>query len=131
MGLGPCPALGFNLASDLAQLLDGEHVKQARVLEKPAPVLAEQVADDGAASLDIGVSADKHRAPIISRYVACGHVAPDDPRFAVVMQVCEYLLLQGMVLGDGEGHKLIQRKPVLPIDQIGKASFRERVWKYG
>src|SRR3546814_12081215 len=32
------------------------------------------------------------------------------------MQVCEYLLLPGMVLGDGEGHKLIQRKPVLPID---------------
>src|SRR3546814_18752383 len=114
MGLGPCPALGFNLASDLAQLLDGEHVKQARVLEKPAPVLAEQVAADGAASLDIGVSADKHRAPIIRRYVACGHVAPDESSLAVLMKVCEYLPLPGNAPGGCEAHHPITAKPALP-----------------
>jgi hypothetical protein len=32
------------------------------------------------------------------------------------MQVGEHLLLPVVVLGDGEGHKLVQRKAALPID---------------
>jgi hypothetical protein len=121
MRLGPFPALGQNLARDLAQLLGGEHVEQARVLEEPATVLAEQVTDDVAARLDIGVGPDEHRAPVGGGHVGGGHVAPDDPRLAVVMQVGENLLLSSVVLGDGKGHELVQRKAVLPIDlqQLG------------
>src|SRR3546814_1936974 len=87
MRLGPFPALGLNLARDLTQLLDGEHVEQARILEEPAPVLTEQVTDDVAARLDIGVGPDEHRAAVGGGHIGGGHVAPDDPRLAIMMQV--------------------------------------------
>ncbi|KAK0320136.1 hypothetical protein LTR94_038730, partial [Friedmanniomyces endolithicus] len=66
------------------------------------------VADDVAARLDIGVGSDEHRTAIIGGHVGGGHVAPDDPRLAIVVQTLENLLLPGVVLGDGEGHKLVQ-----------------------
>ena len=128
MRLGPFPALGLNALGNLAQFLDGERIEQARILEEPATVLAEQVADDVAARFRVGFGSDEHRAPVLCRHIACGHVAPDDPRLAVVMQVGENLLLPVMVLGDGEGHKLIQRKAVLPIDlqQLGRDSAKAK-----
>lgn len=116
MRLGPFPAVGLHLARNLAQFLGGEHVEQARILKEAAPVLGEQVADDGAARLNIGVGSDEHRTAIIGGHVASGHVAPDDPRLPVVMQVLEHLLLPRVILGDGEGHQLVQGQAVFAID---------------
>lgn len=116
MGLNPLPPLGLHPVRDLAQLLDGKHVEQARILEETASILTEQVADDVAARLDIGIGPDEHRTAIIGGHVVGGHIAPNDPRLPVVMQVLEHLLLPGVVFGDGECHKLIQGQPVLAID---------------
>lgn len=128
MRLGPFPALGLHLARNVAQLFGGEHIEQAHILEEPATVLAEQVADDIAAGLNIGVGPDEYRTAIIGGHVGGGHVAPDDPRFAIVMQALKHLLLPGMVLGDGEGHKLIQGQPILTIDlqQLGADSAKAK-----
>src|SRR3546814_7619340 len=43
-------------------------------------------------------------------------VSPDDPRLAIVMQIPEHLLLPFMVLGDREGHQLVQGQAILAID---------------
>lgn len=56
----------------------------AAILEEAAMILAEQVAHDRPARLDIGVRADENRAPVVGRNLVGGQVAPDNPRLLVV-----------------------------------------------
>ena len=114
--LGPFPALGQYLPGDLAQPLHGKRVEQARILEETAVILGEQVANDIAPGLGVGIGADEHGPPVARGHVARGEVAPDDPRLLVPRQVIENLLLTGMVVGDDERRQLVERQPVLPID---------------
>jgi hypothetical protein len=113
----PLPAFRLlHLRGDPFQLFDDKPVQQRGVFVEAAAILREQVADDVAACFGVGFRADEDRAPIRRRNMRSHEVAADEGRIAVIGQVFVNLFLPRMVLGDGEGHQLVQRQAAIAID---------------
>jgi hypothetical protein len=86
---------------------------------QPATVIAlEQVAQDRAAGLDIGLDADELRPLVGGADRPLGQHPADRVGLLVVggPQPLERLLVALMVARDGEGHELVERHAVLGID---------------
>ena len=116
--LHPAPAFGAHGDRLLAELLGHHLVDQADVLQPAAVIALEQVVQDRAAGLGIGVHADEPRPLVRRPHRALGQHAPDGVGGLVVglAQPLEHLLLAGMIAVGGEGHQLVQAHAVLPVD---------------
>ena len=116
--LDPFPALGADRLRLAFQFFGDEPVDQRDILQPPAVIALEQVAQHRAAGLEVGVDADELRPLVGGADRALGQHAPDDVGLLVVgsLQSLEHLLLALVVAGDGEGHELVERHAVLSID---------------
>ncbi len=111
IGLHPFPP--FRLAQGgrrAFQLFQGQPVEQRHVLEIATAILGEQVAQDGAARVRVGLRPDKDRAAIRGGDIGLGEQAANGAGITVIRQPLIGGVLSGVILGDGEGHQLIQRQ---------------------
>ena len=114
----PLPALAAQVLGCGLELLSDHTVEQHRILEPAATVLVEQIAGNDATSRFIGFDTDKLR-PLVGRLDgAFGEKPADGVRLLIeaLRQAIPDLLLPRMVVGDGEGHELLERHAVLGID---------------
>jgi len=81
-----------------------------------AAIFGEQVAQDGTACLHVGFRADEDSAPARRRDMRSHQFATNDVGLAIVGEVFENLLLPGMIVGDGEGHQMIERQVAIAVD---------------
>ena len=117
-GIDPPPAFGRDLLGGGAELRGGEAVEQRRVLQPPAIVGLEQVAQRCAAGRLIGFDPHELRAAIGSADGALGQHAADLIGLAAVGSLDGFpdLHLPRMVMRHREGHELVERDAVLGID---------------
>ena len=78
--IDPLPALGADRLGLLAQLLDHQHVEETGILQPAAVVALEEIAQDHAAGLDVGVEPDELRALVRCPHGALGEHPADDMR---------------------------------------------------
>ena len=116
--LDPFPALGGDLVGFCPELLGDQSIKQADVLEPPAIVGLEKIAQHDAAGGFIGVDTDEDRAFVGGADRGFGQHPPDLPGLFLpaIADRRPDLFLAGVVLGDGEGHDVFERHAVLGID---------------
>jgi hypothetical protein len=121
--LDPLPAFGADGDARLVELFGDHHVDQADILQPAAVVTLEQVVQDRAAGLDIGIDTDELGALVRCPDRALGQHPPDGVGLLVVglAQPLEHLLLALMIAVNGERHQLVERHAVLGVDveQLG------------
>ena len=85
---------------------------------QPPSSFFEQVADDDAARRLVGGDADEARPLVRGAHGALGKLAADEIGFLVVGagQAFPHLLLPRLVVGDGEGHELLERHLVVGVE---------------
>jgi hypothetical protein len=124
--LDPLPAFIGDLVGHDLQLLGGQPVEEARILQPAAIVGLEQVAQDDAAGRLIGVDPDEHGALVGGAHRRFRQHATDLIgllRPAVAERVPD-LFLAGMVGGDGESHQLLERHAVVGIGFEQRRRYR-------
>jgi hypothetical protein len=99
-----------------AELGRDEEVQQRDIFQIAAAILAEEVAQQGAARLHIILKADKARAALGGRNVGFGEHAADGAGVPIVGETVEHGLLPGVILGDGKGCQLLQRQAAVAVD---------------
>jgi len=116
-GLYPFPPLGVHGSGFGFELLCYEAVQQRGIEnEYPAGILAEQASPDSTADYFIGGEGDKADAAVRGCDFVFGQRIADAVRLAVpVGEIVEHALLRRMVVGNGKGHHLRQRKSVTPV----------------
>ena len=114
----PLPAFGTDRLGLGGELLDDEPVEQRRILQPATIVLFEEIAHDDTASRLIDGDADELRPLVRGADGAFGELAADVIGLLVIgaRERLPNLLLAHMVVGNCEGHELLERHLVLGIE---------------
>ena len=110
------PSASRRASASRAELCRYQQIEQRHVFEIAAAILGEEVAQDRAARLGVGLRTDKDRAAIRGGDMGLGQQAADGAGVAVIGQPLVDGLLPGMILGDGKGHQLLKRQITVAID---------------
>ena len=114
----PPPTCSGVLGQD-RELLENQPVQQGHVVQPAAPVVGEEVAGHGSPRRFIGLGADEHGAAVARLDLGGGQRLADVGGRAVVGELLVDLFLPGMVVGDREGHELVETQVLGPakVDQ--------------
>lgn len=102
---------------DRKALQTHQPIEQHRILQPAAIILLEEIAQDAAASLFIGIDANEHRPLVRGADRGFGQQAADGIGLfllAVPNRIPD-LFLTGMIGTDGENHELFQRHAILGV----------------
>ena len=115
--LDPFPTLGPERCRRLFELLPGKTVEQREIGQPALALFIEQIAEDRAAGLLVGLDADELGEAAGRRYVRLGERRTDGFGLAAplvpVWQLLPNLLLLAVIIAEREGHQLIERHLVL------------------
>src|SRR6185369_16944252 len=133
MRLSPLPSLGGPQGVRLpAKPCCHQEIEQRHVFEIAAAILGEEVAQDRAACLDIGLKPDKPRTAIGCDDMSFGEETADGAGIAIVRQALVDAFLPRLIVGDGKGHQLLKGQIAIAIelDQTGRRSFLCRSYAF-
>ena len=116
--LDPLPAFGLDRLGLGRELLGDKLLQQRHILEPALVIPGEQVAQHDAAGVLVGGEPDEAGALVGGPHRVLGQQLADVIGFLVIAAPhgLPGLLLPGMVVGNREGHQLLQRHLVIGID---------------